>query len=497
MSLFGNGRQKITTGLSSSNRQQRRNRNHFLIWGFVLCIAVIFVIFSSNGMTETLQLQQHQQAIHNLYEKQKEQQTEQAAGRTNRQQQQQQQQQRREEISTTKKESPVQQKDPPPPSPPQDTSVNHPDSIPKRTTTDTGVDVSDPSLYDGVDLHGDSSTATVMGVATGYGIDVYERFVGTLRKSGFKGHIILGVAPDVDEGILKYFRYRNVTAKIMKWTDCTYKKPENHKNDIFKKTTCADPYPDIKIRWSRFPLARDWLEECKTCTGPVLIMDVRDSYFQRDPFGPGSPVVKGLQVYEEHKNQTVQHWLTKWPLKQCKNVDYGDNIMLCSGTTTGTRAAMIKYLTIMYEEMKVWINDPVCHFDINGDDQSIHNHLYYSGQLPFATAVVNRMGGIVNTVGVEGAILAKQHRQVMMDRYNIEQGAAMWKPFDGSNINEGGSRWIGEQFNMADDEGYFTEFDGSRSRVIHQWDRFGRPFVDLWMNKHGEIFKDPIPEGFE
>jgi hypothetical protein len=33
----------------------------------------------------------------------------------------------------------------------------------------------------------DSSTATVMGMATGYSVQVYKRFVGSLRKSGFRG----------------------------------------------------------------------------------------------------------------------------------------------------------------------------------------------------------------------------------------------------------------------------------------------------------------------
>jgi hypothetical protein len=189
-------------------------------------------------------------------------------------------------------------------------SEAHGGSTPRRTKTDAGVDVSDPDLYTGVDLHGDSSTTTVTGMASGYDLGVYERFVGTLRKSGFAGNIILGVAPDVSQTVLDYFKWRNVTPKILKWVDCTYK-DTSKKNDIFQRTTCSDPYPDIKIRWSRFPLVRDWLEACETCTGPVLVTDVRDFLFQADPFGPGSPVVNGLQVYEEHKNQTTQHWLAK------------------------------------------------------------------------------------------------------------------------------------------------------------------------------------------
>ena len=344
----------------------------------------------------------------------------------------------------------------------------------RRTKTDAGVDVSDPALYTGVDLKGDSSTATVMGMASGYDLDVYQRFVGSLRKSGFKGHIFLGVAPDVDSRVLEYFKYRNVVPKIQKWVNCTYTKDESKKNDIFKKTQCAHPYPDIKIRWSRFPLQRDWLEACQTCTGPVLVLDVRDSWFQQDPFGPGSPVIKGLHVYEEHKSQTTQHWLTNWPIGDCKGVTYNET-MLCSGTTVGTRVAMLKYLEVMYAEMKAWITDPSCRFDINGDDQSIHNHLYYSGQLPFAKSWANRAGGLVNTVGVEGANIWKAHGKGTPS-------------YPGAQ----GSQWIGPEFNLVDRQGFFTEADGTRSRVIHQWDRFGKHYLD-WLMKQ-DLIKDALPE---
>jgi hypothetical protein len=214
-----------------------------------------------------------------------------------------------------------------------------------------------PSFWEGKDLHGDSSTATVMGMASGYDLKVYKRFVGTLRKRGYNGHIILGVAPDVGEDVKKYFEYRNVIIKILKWEDCSYRTDETDAKDIFKKTTCAHPYPEIKIHWSRFPLARDWLKACKTSTGPFLITDVRDTFFQMDPFGPGSPVVKGLQVFEEHKNQTTKHWLTSHPFEQRKAIQI-EKTMLCSGTTVGTRVAMLQYLQDMYDKMKLWIDDP-------------------------------------------------------------------------------------------------------------------------------------------
>ena len=249
--------------------------------------------------------------------------------------------------------------------------------------TNAGVDVSDPALWDGEDLHGDSSTATVMGMATDYGLSIYQQFVGSLRKSGYQGHIILGVSSDVNSTILDYLAYRNVTVKYITPGACTYTKPASVKDDIFKKTICDVHYPDIKVRWSRFPLQANWLRECKTCTGPVLTMDVRDSIFQQDPFGPGSPAVKGLQLFEEDRSQNTLHWLTRWPISGYKGLTF-NKPMLCSGTTVGTRKAIVKYFEAMYAEMKIWISDEKCRFDIDGDDQRyddcrlcVHNPLVF------------------------------------------------------------------------------------------------------------------------
>lgn len=360
-----------------------------------------------------------------------------------------------------------------------------------RGTSDTGVDLADPELYRAAVDEYDSSTATVMGMATGYDLDVYKRFVGSLRKTGFDGHIILGVAPNVSPQILKYFEYRNVTPKIMQYVNCSfidYSKPQEETSGHEReRQTCAYPYPNIKIRWSRFPLARDWLVECQTCTGPVLIMDVRDSLFQQNPFGPSSPEIRGLQVYEEHKVQTTEHWLTKWPLSSCKGVEYNQT-MLCSGTTTGTRVAMLKYLEIMYGEMKTWMPNPKCHFNINGDDQSIHNHLYYSGQLPFATAMVNRGGGIVHTVGKEGAMIWNEHVKHLMATRNMTRGQAAATPYHGSDDK---NQWIGPDKNLINTDGLLTDFDGQISRVVHQWDRLGVNY-ERWLRRQ-QFVKDDVP----
>jgi hypothetical protein len=330
-------------------------------------------------------------------------------------------------------------------------------------------------------------TATVMAMATNYPLRTYQQFVGSLRQSGYTGHIMIGLQPSPSPEIVYYLTQRNVTIHVLSWVNCTYattttqdvhatesslvsskkKKITTTKKNIFQQTTCAYPYPDIKIRWSRFPLFRDWLLACTTCTGPVLVTDARDVIFQRNPFGDDVPSsVQGLQVFQEHVNMTTANWLTEWPIRECKGVTYKEP-MLCSGTTIGTREAMLQYLTIMYDEMKVWISDPKCRFDINGDDQSIHNYLYYSGRLPFATSIPNRHGGIVNTIGHHAAQLYKQYMRADSTMY--------------PGANE--QTWIGPEFNLTNANGWFIEFDGSISRVVHQWDRFGTPYSRWLLNQ--------------
>jgi hypothetical protein len=108
----------------------------------------------------------------------------------------------------------------------------------------------------------------------------------------------------------------------------------------------------------------------------------------------------------------------------------------------------------------------------------MHNFLFYSGQLPFASAIPNRAGGIVNTAGYEGAQIQKYHGRL---------GNRTSKGFLGATE----ARWIGQDFGVTDADGYFTEFDGTRSRVVHQFDRYG-PALTSWLKQVG-LLRDTMP----
>ena len=323
-----------------------------------------------------------------------------------------------------------------------------------------------------------SSTTTVMGMATGLWDDALL-FVRSLRKTGYQGHVIFGVSSDIDKSLLDQLLHYGVTPKFMTFANCTYEplfaSLEEEKRELKRLalSTCMEPYLDVKARWAKFPLGRDWLLECPTCTGPVMITDVRDVFFQRDPFGPGTPEVVGLQVYEEHPNVTTENWLVDWPVGDCKGVHLKEP-MLCSGTTIGTRDAMITYLETMYAEMKRWIVDPKCRFKSEGDDQSIHNWLFYKGDLKDAVAVKHREG-VVNTIGYEGSVLlrAKEER---LKRDNITMDANSY-PYPGATSRT----WISTDFGLTNEDGEITNFDGSVSPVVHQFDRFGAA-LERWVS---------------
>jgi hypothetical protein len=332
-----------------------------------------------------------------------------------------------------------------------------------------------------------SQHATVMGMATGLPLNNFKAFVGTLRDSGFQGHIILVVdEPALD--VRKYLTDQNVTMKFLTKVNCTFDpnasiQAKDNNPHHKERYTCAHPYPSLKLRWGRFALLRDYLKECIYCTGPVLVTDVRDTFFQRDLFGPEAPPVVGLQVFEEQAAQRTTHWLTKGPIEQCKKTKIFDEVMLCSGTTIGTRQAMLDYLDAMVEEMHVWMLHPdCCCHSTSGDDQSIHNYLYYTGKLgPHVSAIPNAQG-LVNTVGFMASYIHIAKRDGALAK-NMTIRQALEAPYTTQQDHAKG-KWLGDEYGMTDAQGYFRNINWERSFVVHQYDRFGQQ-LEEWLWNHG------------
>lgn len=158
--------------------------------------------------------------------------------------------------------------------------------------------------------------------------------------------------------------------------------------------------------------------------------------------------------------------------------------MICSGTTIGTRETMLGYLSTMYEEMQEWMKDKNCWNKKAGGDQAIHNYLYYTGRFDhLKPQVYDPRESIVNTVGAKGVAISKMHIRTMDDK----DRPAHKLPHVMSDPEKG--RWLPTAYDLTDEKGYFIDYNGERSRVVHQYDRFGVHAEDWVKQKEGELWE--------
>eukprot|EP00041_Stephanoeca_diplocostata_P029527 m.874644 g.874644 ORF g.874644 m.874644 type:complete len:385 (-) comp23576_c0_seq17:315-1469(-) len=213
----------------------------------------------------------------------------------------------------------------------------------------------------------DPRKCVVIGLAVGYGMEEMELFIGSLRATGYPGKIIIGVASDVPVEVKDYLEEQRVETKVVKFGPCTFqnytKKDGTLAEKYNKKQKCDIDHPDYKIQWGRFNLAAKWLQECADCTDGVMFTDVRDAFFQRDPFAAVQHP-HDLMVFEEHQDVSTEHWLVDFPVTACKGRGVGKQPMLCSGSTMGSRGGMLTYFAAMDAEFRAWISDPKCRFDL-------------------------------------------------------------------------------------------------------------------------------------
>lgn len=103
---------------------------------------------------------------------------------------------------------------------------------------------------------------------------------------------------------------------------------------------------------------------------------------------------------------------------------------------------------------------------VTGSDQGAYNWLYYDRPTRIPTdleivAMPYRVGAVF-TVGAIGSIIREHYGPAPAPFYN------------GPSREEG--QWLDDNWGLIDEQGYFTQLDGTRAAVVHQYDRFGRRF---------------------
>merc|ERR1711862_1052729 len=162
--------------------------------------------------------------------------------------------------------------------------------------------------------------------------------------------------------------------------------------------------------------------------------------------------------------------------------------MLCSGSTMGSREGILDYLDAMINEFEIWNQNNNCRSDMAGDDQSIHNYIYYTGGFNKNTTVsIPHRTGPIHVVGFQ----ADKIFRAAIKKYAETHGVDLMKAE--SRINNGrfhGSNdvnwrdWLGPEHALTDSEtGFILNLDRKPSPQVHQFDRFGFAFESPWLSR--------------
>jgi len=175
-----------------------------------------------------------------------------------------------------------------------------------------------------------------------------------------------------------------------------------------------------------------------------MLIDFRDSYFTSNPFDDSRSENRlngnGIHLFAEHNPSVTigtSSFNKRW-IKDCYGAQYlskfEDESVVCSGSTIGSQASLLTYLTAM-----------VFQFDaitctMKGADQGFHNYLIYSGTLK---GIVN--GEVEIFKQGEGTI---NNLAALRDKTLVEWGIV-----------------------SGDNDMVVKNWDGSTSVVVHQYDR--------------------------
>jgi hypothetical protein len=309
-----------------------------------------------------------------------------------------------------------------------------------------------------------STHATILGFAVNTTFDNVKLFMHTLQATRYVGRLIIVIHKNAEAKVIMYLKSLGVDIKYMHDIQC------NHTLSNYQRP-CIKLYPSIISEWSYIPVIRDHLLDCyqrKECIESVLVVDISKTFFQGDPFGAGSRIIDKLELYEENSHVDVKRSLIRERILRCTGFDIRNRPMISADSFAGPVMMVISFLEHVHEIMRDWMNNTDCvsYYHRDDDLKALFNFIRLNNTVPLHVNVTyfSHRTGIVNTVGYDGARIFQSHIHFQQFRgYSFDE--AMKIPFEGSN----GSRWIGNDYLLIDDEGYFINTDFERSYVVQQF----------------------------
>ena len=288
----------------------------------------------------------------------------------------------------------------------------------------------------------------------------FRILIGSLRYTGYGGHIILGVHPNISREERAYLNRMDVTYYAVELAVCDprifVEGEESGEKSEGVRGWCTRGLETLRMEWGRYEMARRWLRACGECTGWAMVLDTQDVFFQAHPFAalppPDDSVSPDLLLVEEiapytntlvpgelHRSSTLEsNGRYTGRIRKC----YGDEPLervggkpaLCSGTVLGTRVGMHRFLSVLVDEFRSNNVKPnrMCQSP-HQTDQWIMNYLYYEGRfgMPNRTATLPWGTGPVLTIGhpCVNSKLSPSHSKLDMVQFDNITGAIL-------NVNE-------------------------------------------------------------
>jgi hypothetical protein len=229
----------------------------------------------------------------------------------------------------------------------------------------------------------------ILGIIDNYTYSEVSPFILTLRKTGFQGHVCLFAGENISNATAA--RLRRLGVEVIRYEE--------------KFPFVRDPHPD-NFKWLPEPiyiynyrhfLYLDYLLKHPGRFRNVLITDVRDVAFQRNPFD--FEIADAIHVAMESSKIRIGRcpWNSGWIV-----TGFGDaaldpvreSEMSCAGTTLAPAAQMERYLRTMLPRIQQMADAYEC------ADQAAHNLLLHEGRLEPSVRMYNFRSPFL-TVGTE------------------------------------------------------------------------------------------------
>lgn len=216
----------------------------------------------------------------------------------------------------------------------------------------------------------------VLGTAIGCGLCPEIRvFVESLRRH-YRGEIQILVTSKSPPDLIDYLRQWGVTPRL------------------FDSALWMSPH----VQLTRYVRYLEILRESQVTYDRILLTDVIDVLFQDHPL-TGAPE-GDLLFFMEDSRRTIglcpdnSRWVRQ-VFGRTVLADLAGEVISCSGTTIGTHAAIVDYLSLLLSHVRPDVMAAVREW--RGHDQGIHNYLLHTGAIPRARRIEN--GIWVHTLG--------------------------------------------------------------------------------------------------